>query len=190
MNDATIAAYRSSLNMSLTKGILFVLLGLAAMIWPTFTVAFVVITVALFAIISGLMTFIAGLFSIGQGWRWLWGILLGLAAIILGILVFVYPIVSTVTYIWLFGAYLIASGFVLLIRDPATSGKSDETRGVEITDGILSIIFGLLIVFFPISTTAVLYWIYAIYAVIAGLILIFTSISRKRKIKKIGAQTV
>ena len=182
MNET--AVYKSSLNMSLTKGILFLLLGLAAMIWPAFTVAFVVISVALFAIISGLMTFIAGLFSIGKGWSWLWGILLGIIAIILGIMVFVYPVISAVTYIWLFGAYLVISGFVLLVRDPARSGAADESRGVEITDGILSIIFGILIVFFPVSTTVVLYWVYAIYAVIAGIILICTSISRKRKLKK------
>ncbi len=182
MNDNSIAAYNRSMNMSMAKGFMFLLLGIAAMIWPAFTVAFVVISVALFAMIGGLMTFIAGLFSIGKGWRWLWGILLGIIAIVLGILVFVYPVLSTVTYIWLFGAYLVASGFILLIRDPH-DGES-TTRGVQITDGILSILFGILIIFFPVSATMTLYWVYAIYAVIAGIVLICTAISRKRKLRR------
>jgi len=142
-----------------------------------------VISVALFAMIGGLMTFIAGLFSIGHGWRWLWGIILGLVAIVLGILVFVYPVLTAVTYIWLFGAYLVASGLVLLIRDPA-DGDESNVRGVQVTDGILSILFGILIIFFPISTTVALYWVFAIYAVIAGIVLIWTSVSRKHKLKK------
>lgn len=170
-------------DVSMAKGWFFLILGLVALLWPSFTVGFLLFALTAFVIAIGLTAIVAGLFSIGKNWRWVLSLCLGILAVLLGISFFIYPLFTTVTYIWLLGAALMGWGLLALFSDPHEHIDEGAKR-LRTLDGVLGAILGIMIIFFPISTTTVFYWILAWYALIAGIVIIFTAWRLKKEYKK------
>ena len=101
------------------------------------------------------------------GWRRGVEVGLGIIAIILSILVFVHPGMTIVTIIYILGIILIIVGLEKIISGIFEGSKSRwGTMGL----GALALIFGIIVVAFPVST--------AIFAIIvAGVGLLFAGIS-------------
>jgi uncharacterized membrane protein HdeD (DUF308 family) len=175
-------------DVSMAKGFFFLILGIVALAWPSFTVGFLLFALTSFVIAIGLTAIVAGLFSIGKNWHWVLSLCLGILAVLLGISFFVYPLFTTVTYIWLLGAALMGWGLLALFSDPAEHVDEGAKR-LRTLDGVLGAILGIMIIFFPISTTTVFYWILAWYALIAGIVIIFTAMRLKKQYKKMAPAT-
>ena len=98
---------------------------------------------------------------------WLW-LVRGILAIILGILIFVWPQQVVTTLIWIFGLYLLIDGIVSVFRAFGIR-KEDRTWGWALTGGIVSVIAGLIILFHPGVSAAIIglfvLWVIAIWAV-------------------------
>jgi uncharacterized membrane protein HdeD (DUF308 family) len=101
------------------------------------------------------------------GWKRYAEIGLGIIAIILSILVFVHPGMTIVTIIYILGIILIIVGLEKIISGIFEGGKS---RWGTVGLGALALIFGIIVMAFPVSTA-----IFAIF--LAGLGLLFVGIS-------------
>ncbi len=101
------------------------------------------------------------------GWKRYAEIGLGIIAIILSILVFVHPGMTIVTIIYILGIILIIVGLEKIISGLFEGGRS---RWGTVGLGALALIFGIIVMAFPVST--------AIVAIIfAGVGLLFVGIS-------------
>ena len=91
----------------------------------------------------------------------------GLAAVLFGILVFVWPGVSLAVLVLLFGAYAFVDGIFALV---ATVRASAEARPAWplLVEGLAGIGAGLVTVIWPGITTLVLLYVIAAWAVITG----------------------
>ena len=101
------------------------------------------------------------------GWKRYAEIGLGIIAIILSIAVFVRPGMTIVTIIYILGIILIIVGLEKIISGIFEGGKS---RWGIVGLGALALIFGIIVMAFPVSTA-----IFAIF--LAGLGLLFVGIS-------------
>ena len=104
----------------------------------------------------------------------------GLAAVLFGILAFVWPGITLLTLVYLFGWYALINGmlsFVLAYKAP----KGYSRFGSLILGGLLSILAGLLTFFMPVMTALGLLILIAAWAIVTGVTEIVAAV-RLRKV--------
>jgi uncharacterized membrane protein HdeD (DUF308 family) len=99
----------------LVEGILGILTGVVAFVWPGPTALVFLFLIAAWAIVTGLMEIVgAFVLPIGTGRDWLLG-LAGVASVIFGVLIAIRPVAGLVTIVWLIGIYAIVYGILYLV---------------------------------------------------------------------------
>jgi uncharacterized membrane protein HdeD (DUF308 family) len=104
----------------------------------------------------------------------------GVAAIVFGILAFVWPKITLLTLVWLFGAYAFIHGVLALVQ-AFTGPKAGRRTGSLVFEGIISIIVGVIAFFVPGITALALLLMIAAWAIVGGIFEIVTAV-RLRKI--------
>lgn len=153
------------------RGVLAVLFGIVAWIWPGLTVAALVILFGAYAFVNGIFAVIAGIASFGENQRWWAELLVGIAGIILGILTFIWPGVTALALLYLIAAWAIVTGVFEIIA-AIELRKAIDNEWLLGIGGVLSVIFGLILIIFPGSGAISLVWVIGIYAIIFGVTLI------------------
>jgi uncharacterized membrane protein HdeD (DUF308 family) len=97
------------------SGVLCIIAGVLALIWPHETALILLYVIAIWAIVTGVSE-IAAAFTPGRtsGDEWLL-VISGVLSIIFGILLFVFPGVGLLALVWLIGIYAILYGVMLLV---------------------------------------------------------------------------
>jgi uncharacterized membrane protein HdeD (DUF308 family) len=101
-------------GLLLLHGIVGLVIGIGAFVWPGITVLAFVLMIAAWALISG-VTMLISAFKLktthGRGWL----ILGGVASLLYGILLVVSPLVGAIVLAWWLGAYALVFGVALLV---------------------------------------------------------------------------
>ncbi|MBU0731947.1 HdeD family acid-resistance protein [Patescibacteria group bacterium] len=167
----------------ITRGCVAILFGIIALAWTGMTVELLVYLFAFFALLAGILSLVGAGMAMKHHEKWWIFLIYGLIDIAIGIIVLVWPGLTLAFLIYLIAIWAIASGTVQLFSAFA-SGWSDAPKWVLVLGGILSIILGFLIILYPISTTVVLIYFLAIYAIIFGIIMIVVGIQSRKEFKK------
>jgi uncharacterized membrane protein HdeD (DUF308 family) len=155
-------------------GILTLLVGFMFLMNPGQTLEFFIIFLGAYWLVGGVFT-IASLFfdRTGMGWK----IFLSVINILAGILILMYPLFST---IFVFTFLIIFIGFWACFIGAAHIYQAwvskDAGNGVL---GIISIIFGLLLLLNPFIAGALLPFVFGGFAVISGLASIYVAFAAK-----------
>lgn len=98
-----------------TGGVLAVIAGVLVIAWPGMTAGVMIYIVAGWAIFTGVVD-LARVFMPGAsaGGR-IWHLISGVAGIVLGLIIMLYPADGILTILWLVGIYLIVLGFLRII---------------------------------------------------------------------------
>ena len=100
----------------LVGGILGIVVGIVAFLWPGITAFVLLFLIAAWAIVTGIIEMVAAFtLPLGTEREWLLG-LAGLASVIFGVLLAIWPRVGLVAVVWLIGIYAIVYGILLLVR--------------------------------------------------------------------------
>jgi len=100
---------------AIAAGVLGVIVGIVALVWPGLTSLTLLYIIAAWAIITGL-TDIAAAFMAGKtGGQRVWLVILGILSIVVGIVFIVHPVSGALALLWLIGAYLIVLGVLRII---------------------------------------------------------------------------
>jgi uncharacterized membrane protein HdeD (DUF308 family) len=111
-----------------------------------------------------------------------WLILLrGVAAILFGVLAFVWPAITLFALVFLFGAYALATGILSLML-AYKAPKGYPRFGALIFGGILSIIAGLIAFFMPGLTAVGLLLLIAAWAIVTGIVEIMAAVKLRKEI--------
>jgi uncharacterized membrane protein HdeD (DUF308 family) len=117
--------------------------------------------------------------TLAQNW-WLLA-LRGLAAIIFGILAFIWPAITLLGLMILFGAFALVNGVLSLVL-AAKAPKGYPRFGTLILGGILGIIAGIVTFFWPALTAAGLLILIAAWAILTGILEIIAAIKLREVI--------
>ena len=99
----------------LFEGILWLLAGVVAMVWPGVTALSFLYLLAVWAVITGILELIAPLsFPMSDG-RGVLMVLSGLVSIVFGIIIAVQPVSGLLAVTWLIGIYAIVFGILHLV---------------------------------------------------------------------------
>ena len=119
--------------------------------------------------------------ALAQSW---WLVLLrGIAAILFGILAFIWPGLTLLTLTFLWGAFALADGALSLWAGISGKGGAIAPRWWLAVVGIAGIIAGLLAFFWPGTTALVLLMFIAIWSIVIGVLEIWGAIQLRKEIE-------
>ena len=99
----------------LVEGILGILVGVVAFVWPGITAFVFLFLIAAWAIVTGIMQIVAAfVLPLGTGREWLLG-LAGLFSVVFGVLIAMRPAAGLTTLVWLLGIYAIVFGILYIV---------------------------------------------------------------------------
>ena len=155
------------------KGIIAILFGLLALFYPIRTIEFIAEVFGFVLIFTGLVLCIGSVFHTKYNKNWKLWILEGIVDLILGIIIVSIPVLAVTTYVLLIGIWAILMGLWRIYQ----AIKFKPQRGILLFGGIISLIFGILVIINPFAWTAAIVIVLGIYAIIFGLSVTFRSLS-------------
>lgn len=167
-------------------GILSVMFGFVAIIWPGITIGVLALLLAVFIGITGVTDIINGVRRIGSGF---FGAFLSIILGMLGLGVSVYLLrnvgsgLAIATLILLVAISFIARGVVAIVL-AFSRPEYRATRWLNVTMGALSLLAGLVIAWYPIPSTLAWVWVVGFFALVSGSMQIALGISAKDASKK------
>jgi uncharacterized membrane protein HdeD (DUF308 family) len=153
------------------RGVLAIAFGILAFFWPAMLLLAVVYIFAAYALLDGIFAVVAAISGhreIGQWWAlWLEGFI-GIAA---GLLAFLWPGITELLLIFLIAYWSIATGIFEIV---AAIRLRRHIRGefALILGGILSILFGLALLFWPVAGLLAVAWLIGAYGIIFGVLML------------------
>lgn len=115
--------------------------------------------------------------------RYWWLVALrGAAAIVFGILAFIWPGPTLGALVILFGAYVLVDGIISLITGISDRSTNDRWW-VMLLEGLVGIAAGILTFVYPGITAVVLLYLIAIWAVLTGVLEIAAAVRLRREIE-------
>jgi uncharacterized membrane protein HdeD (DUF308 family) len=108
------------------EGVVSILAGLIALIFPGLTAIALLYLVAAWAVVTGIAE-IATAIRLRQEIRGEWALILGgIISVLFGLILAVLPAVGILSLIWLVGAYAVAFGVLLLITALQVRGRDNQ----------------------------------------------------------------
>jgi uncharacterized membrane protein HdeD (DUF308 family) len=113
----------------------------------------------------------------------------GLAAIVFGVLAFVWPDITLFALVLLFGAYMLVDGIFAIVAAVRAAGR--EARWwLLLIEGVLGVLAGLVAAFWPGLTALALLYFIAAWAIVSGILEIVAALRLRREIEGgVGAWT-
>ncbi len=150
------------------RGTLAVLFGVAAFVWPGVTFEVLVLLFGAYAFFDGVLVLSFGLMAAGDGEQWWPPVLSGIFGIGLGVLTFARPETMALALVYVAGFWAIVTGLLEIV---AAIRLRDVVSGEWLMGlgGVLSIIFGVLVVALPNSGALALVYLFGFYAILAGI---------------------
>ena len=171
----------------LLRGIAAILLGILLFTNPGAVLMVIMIYIGIYWLLDGVFTIFASLKGRRNMEHWGWGLFVGIISILAGLAVISQPVLSallTTTFLaYLVGFMAIVSGISSLVSGFRLRKASGEWS--MIIGGLMSLLFGLLLVFNPLFSSFVLLSVAGVFALIGGIILLIFAF-RIRKVGKTG----
>ncbi len=130
-----------------------------------------IVLFAAYAMIGGFASISAAVQNRKSNSEWWLPLLLGLIGLLAGAIAILNPGLTAVVLVLLMGATALAGG-IIDIAMAIRLRKVIQGKGFLILNGIVSILFGVFVLFFPGAGALALIWLISIYAVVTGVLLL------------------
>jgi uncharacterized membrane protein HdeD (DUF308 family) len=154
-------------------GVVAIIFGIVAFAYPGMTLYTITILFGAFAMVIGLTSMLSGILGKDLGKARTVFIIQGILGIIIGLVVMTWPGLSLLFVAYLIGFWAIMYGvfeIVAAAAAPKDAIPSGMSKGLLAVSGIISLIFGFIIVLFPGEGVLAILWIIAAFAIILGIV--------------------
>ncbi len=153
------------------RGVAAVIFGLLAFVWPQITLLALVVLWGAYALIDGIFSIVAAITHPEvRDRRWLL-LLEGVVGIAAGVVAFIWPDITAFILLYIIAAWALVTG-VLEIANAIRLRREITGEWALVASGVLSVLFGLLLVFFPGAGALAVVWIIGAYAIVFGILLL------------------
>jgi uncharacterized membrane protein HdeD (DUF308 family) len=104
----------------------------------------------------------------------------GLAAVIFGVVALIWPEITLLALVLVFGAYVFVDGVFALIAAARGRELAGGSRGWLVLEGLLGVGAGIVAALWPDITALALLWVIAFWAVLTGVLEIFAAVRLRR----------
>jgi uncharacterized membrane protein HdeD (DUF308 family) len=149
------------------RGAFAIVFGIVALLMPDAALLAFVLLFAAYMLVDGIFAIIAGVRAAQRHQRWGWLIFEGILDFIAGGIAVVWPVITIVAFVFLMGAWAIVTGALLF----SASFRLNVLHGrwLMALGGAISIIWGVLLIIWPLVGAIVLTWWIAAYALLFGI---------------------
>jgi uncharacterized membrane protein HdeD (DUF308 family) len=163
------------------RGLAAIVFGILAFAWPGITVVSLVILYGAYALVDGVFSIFAAIGGGTPAPRW-WLAVVGIIGILAGLIAFANPVLVGLYLLLFIGIWAIVSG-VMEIIGAIRLRKEIDNEWLLILHGVLSVLFGIVMVVEPITAALALIWVIGAYAIAAGVIMIALAFKLKGHVK-------
>lgn len=171
----------------LLRGIFAVIFGIVALVWPSVTVWALVVVFGAYAIVDGLSAIIRAIQARKVESGWVWWLLGGVVSLAAGIIAIVWPEITALAAVFVIGIWAIMGGILEIagsIRLRKLAGAAHW--GLLLFAGILELLFGIVLVFFPVSGILSIVWLIGVFALLFGVLFVVSAFQVRSAAKKAG----
>jgi uncharacterized membrane protein HdeD (DUF308 family) len=152
------------------RGVAAIVFALIAFFWPGITATALLLLFGAYALVDGVFALIAGLRAARQHGRSAPLLIEGVLNLLVGIVIFVWPVPALVVFVFLIALWAIVTGIVLIAAGIALIRHSGEW--LLVPAGVLSILLGIILFVQPAAGVVALSWWFGIYALLFGIALL------------------
>src|ERR1700733_4157796 len=152
------------------RGVLGIVFGLIALFLPGATMLSLVIVFAAYAFVDGVFGIVSAVRAARQHERWGLLVLEGLVSIAAAAIAVLWPGITVVAFVYLIAFWAILTGILELVA--AYRLELIHGRGWLIFAGIVSVLYGILLIVAPMAGAVVLTWWIGAYALVFGVCLV------------------
>jgi uncharacterized membrane protein HdeD (DUF308 family) len=152
------------------RGVLGILFGLIALFMPGVTMLSLVLVFAAYSLVDGVLGIIAAVRGALHRERWIYLLLNGILSIAVAVVAFLWPAITVLAFVLLVAAWALVTGVMMLVS--AFRLKATHGRWWLLAGGVISIIYGVLLVIAPLIGAIVLTWWIGAHALVLGVMLL------------------
>jgi uncharacterized membrane protein HdeD (DUF308 family) len=164
------------------RGVLAILFGVVAWIWPGITLYALVLLFGAYALVDGIFAVVAAIRGTpgqpGTGSR-TWLAVTGILGILLGIITLAWPGVTALILLLLIAWWAVITGIFEIVS--AINLRQEIEEWVYVLSGVISVLFGVLLFVWPVSGALSVIWLIGLFSILFGISLL-TAAFRLRKI--------
>ena len=160
------------------RGVAAILFGLIAFAFPGMALTVLILLFAFYLLIDGIFAIIAGVRAAERHERWGMLIAEGVLDIAAGVIIVLWPGLSLLAFIYLTAFWAIITGAALL----ATAFRLHREHGewLLLLSGALSLLWGIVVLFWPIAGLLVWAWWIGAYALMFGILMVIFAFRLRR----------
>ena len=153
------------------RGLAAVLFGIMAFAWPGITLLTLVLFYGAYALIDGIIALGSAFTGSAKPVPTWWLIVVGLSGIAAGVVTFAWPHITALILIMFIGAWAVVHG-VFEIIGAIQLRKEIDNEWTLILSGVISVLFGVVMLVAPGAGAMALIWVIGAYALVFGLLLV------------------
>jgi uncharacterized membrane protein HdeD (DUF308 family) len=153
----------------LLQGVLGIVFGILALVWPGKTLGVVIVLFGLFALISGIVGVFAAIGAAGNHQPWGWKLASAALGILVGLVILKWPGVTALVLLFLVGIWAIVTGIVAIVGAFADHDAVPHAW-LLVLAGAVSVLFGIAMLAWPAAGLLTLVYLVGIYAIVTGII--------------------
>jgi uncharacterized membrane protein HdeD (DUF308 family) len=153
------------------RGVFAIIFGVLALIWPGITLITLVLLFGIYVLIDGVTEIVTAVKERDQMDKWWWLLLEGIAGVIAGIVAFIWPDITAVVLLYIIAVWAIISGVFEIAAAIRLRREIDNELLLGLA-GVLSILFGIVLIIAPVSGALAIVWLIGIYAIAFGALMI------------------
>jgi uncharacterized membrane protein HdeD (DUF308 family) len=169
------------------RGIAGILFGIVAFIWPESTLAALVLVFGAYVFVDGIFAVVAGIGMRRQLSLWWLVVVEGVIGIIMGVLTFRSPDTTALVLLLFIAAWSIVTG-IFEIATAVRLRKLIANEWLLIVSGVVSIIFGALLIAQPGAGAISIVWLLGAYALLFGILTLMLALRLRGMRDTIGRQ--
>jgi len=164
--------------MMILRGVIGLLVGILAVIWPGPTLLWLIAVFAAYAVLGGIVS-IVGAFQARRSERdWWIPMLLGIVSVVAGVYAIGFPGFTALVLVLAMGVNAIFTGVMdvtLALRSPMSGGQ-----GLLLLTGLVSLLFGTIVIGSPGAGALALVFVFSVYAMVTGVMLVALGVRMQR----------
>lgn len=169
--------------MVLVRGVLAILFGVIVLATPGAALLALVAVYAAYAIVDGVVAIVAGLRHRRAETHWVWHVVQGVVSVAAGVIAVVWPGITVLAILLLVGIWSIVGG-VSEIAEAFTMRRAGSTTwGWMLAAGVLSALFGVVLVVQPGAALVTLLWLLGVWAIAFGIVLLVWAFRLRRAVR-------
>jgi uncharacterized membrane protein HdeD (DUF308 family) len=152
----------------LLRGVLSIVLGVLALVWPGKTLGVLILLFGLFVLLNGIVDIFASIGAMGLHQSWGWRLAAGIFGILAGLAILRWPGVTALIMLFLVALWAIVTGIIVIVSAIADH-EAMQHAWLVVLAGVISVLFGIAMFVWPTAGLLTITYLIGIFAIVYGI---------------------